>query len=50
LRRSHEANQPKSARRCAIATPPNRHESGTFRHAGAERRHERLEIAVNDGH
>jgi hypothetical protein len=37
LRRWHEANPPKSAKRCAIATLPNQHESGTFRPAGAKR-------------
>jgi hypothetical protein len=27
---SHEENLPKSAKRCAIATLPDQHESGTF--------------------
>jgi len=31
LRRWHEVNLRKSAERCAITTPPNQHESGTFR-------------------
>jgi hypothetical protein len=40
---------PKSAMRCAIATPPNQHESGTFAHARAKKCRWRPELPVNVG-
>jgi len=44
LRAWHAPNLPKSARRCAIATLPDQHESGTFRLGRAERRRRRPKL------